>query len=115
MRDEGFKLETPLAAESLKAASALLEWSDGSAANKARASSFSKTLLQHLHHIFTDELDREVMWCKFHTFRTSKDHFLLWGKFLRDSIDQGGPIFLQFVTNHIFKQLVAKPFCLLQP
>ena len=32
MSDEGFKLESPLAAESLKAASALLEWSEESAA-----------------------------------------------------------------------------------
>ena len=60
MSDEGFKLESPLAAESLKAATALLEWSEESAANKARASSFTKTLL-HLHHIFTDGLNREVM------------------------------------------------------
>ena len=112
MRDEGFKLESPLAAESLTAASALLEWSEESAGNKARASSFSKTLLQHLHHIFTDKdgLHRDVMWCNFHTFRTSKDHFLLWAKFLRDSINQGGPIFLQFVTSHVFKQLVKKKF-----
>ena len=110
MSDEGFKLESPLAAESLKAATALLEWSEESAANKARASSFTKTLLQHLHHIFTDGLNREVMWRNFHTFRTSKDHFLLWGKFLKDSVNQGGPILIQFVTNYMFKQLVKRKF-----
>ena len=110
VEDEGFKLESPQAVESLKAAYAMLEWSDESVANNAQASSFSKTLLQHLEHLFSDRLDREVMWCNYHTYRTSKDHFMLWDKFLKESTKLGGPIFLQFITNHMFKQLVKRKF-----
>ena len=37
-------------------------------------------------------------------------HFLLWDKFLRESIEKGGPTFLQFVTHHMFKQLIKQHF-----
>ena len=88
----------------------MLLWMEESISNRARASSFSKALVQNLDGCLPEGLDRRLMWFKFHTFRSSKEHFILWDKFLNDSTRKGGPIFLQFVTNHIFKQLLKRKF-----
>ena len=72
--------------------------------------SFSSALSQHLHRCLPDGFDRGMMWCKFHAFRTSKDHFILWDKFLKESTKKGGPIFFQFITCHMFKQLIKQHY-----
>ena len=79
-------------------------------ANKVKVSEFSESLVKYLRECLPSGpgLDREKMWSKFHIFRTSKDHFILWNAFLKNSIKKGGPIFLQHITNYIFKQLVKK-------
>ncbi len=56
------------------------------------------------------ELDRETMWRNFHSFRSSKDHFILWNNFLRESTKKGGPSFFQYVTSSMFKKLVKQIF-----
>ena len=84
-----------------------LEWSKGDASQ----ANFSTKLMQHLRNCLPPvnvTLKREVMWCNFHTLRTSKDHFLLWNHFLKGSIQTGfDPIFFQYVTDHLFRQLTS--------
>ena len=79
-------------------------------ANKVKVSEFGESLVKYLQECLPSGpgLDREKMWSKFHIFRTSKDHFILWNTFLKNSIKKGGPIFLQHITNYMFKQLVKK-------
>ncbi len=110
--DDGFQLPTPQASGALEAASALLEWSTCTA-NRVKVNDFSKALVKYLLVCLpagggAGDIDREKIWCEFHIFRTSKNHFLLWDKFLKDSIQKGGPILFQHITNYIFKQLIKR-------
>ncbi len=87
--DEGFKLPTSQAASALQAASSLLEWSSATITNKAKLSSFSKELRQYLQRCLPVDSslvgsDREKIWHTFHVFRTSKDHFIIWDRFLKE-------------------------------
>ena len=106
--DEGFQVPSPEAAEALDAASSLLEWSacDG---NGVQLSDFCHSLTQSLRRCLSDEeekLDVGKTWTRFFTFRTSKNFFILWSNFLTQTIRKGNPIFIQFTTHHIFKQLM---------
>lgn len=96
----------------MEAATSILKWNE-CAENTARVSCFSKSLVCHLNSCLPAQIDREKLWRNFHTFRISKDHLILWNDFLKESVKsvkKGSPIFLQYVTNHIFKQLIKKQF-----
>ena len=109
--DEGFQIPSQKASDAVGAATLLLEWSKGDA-NQAIIANFSMKLMQHLRNclpLVNVTLKREVIWCNFHTLRTSKDHFLLWNHFLKGSIQAGfDPIFFQYVTDHLFRQLIKQ-------
>ncbi len=109
--DEGFKVPSQKASDAVKAATLLFEWSKGDA-NQVIVSRFSATLVEYLRNCLppvNDPIKRDVMWCNFHTLRTSKDYFMLWNQFLKGSIQAGfDPIFFQYITDHIFKQLIKQ-------
>ena len=112
LKDEQFKLRSPLASDVLEAATTILKWNECSG-NAARVASFSKALVRHLNNCLPAKPDREKLWRNFQTFRISKDHFMLWNNFLKESIksvNKGSAIFLQYVTTHIYKQLINKQF-----
>ena len=114
VQDDGFHLPSPPAVSALGAATSLLEWS-GCEANKVTVAKFSKELVGYLMRCFPasdSKLDRDMMWGKFHTIRTSKDFFILWDRFLKSSTGKGGPIFLQHVTLHMFKQIIRTRYSL---
>ena len=48
---------------------------------------------------------REEMLRQFHTKRSSKDLFLLWAGLFTDAGIDGGPVFIQHITSHIFTKL----------
>ena len=115
LEDESFKLPSPQASAALKAASFMLEWvSCGCDANKQCFDIFSSKLVKYLRICLPanpQQSDREEMWCRFHTLRTSKDFFILWNDFLKKSIQDGiSPIFFQYITNHIFKEMIKHHF-----
>ena len=99
------------ATSALKAASSLLEWSLCTSSMPS-LTKFCKSLLNHLNKLLptSTKLNREEMWRKYHIFRTSKDFFILWGQFLNDSINTGGPIFFQYITDHVFKLVIKRRF-----
>jgi hypothetical protein len=115
LEDEGFHLNTPYASTALEAARSLLEWTKRSDDNNMEVTHFSKSLVKHLRNCLPAGLNREKMWRNFHQFRSSKDHLLLWDKFLKESIGKGGPIFFQYVTNRMFGQLIRQHFPLCTP
>jgi hypothetical protein len=112
LKDEAFRLKSPLASDALEAATAILKWNE-CAENAARVASFSKALVHHLCDCLPAKLDQEKLWRNFQTFRISGDHFMLWNNFLKESIksvNKGSAIFLQYITTHIYKQLINRHF-----
>lgn len=107
--DEGFQVSSPQASDAIVDASSLLEWC-ACTSNKAQMTSFSQRLVHSLIQCLPDGKELEIgkMWTKFHTLRTSKYFFTLWSKFLAQSIKKGSPIFFQFITRHLFTQLIKK-------
>ena len=114
-RDEGFKLPSPQAAEALDAATSLIGWCTDTN-NRARARDFAQELVQHLEKCMprsgtkVTADGREYIWRNYNSFRISKNNFILWNNFLQMSVRKGGPIFFQFVTTHMLKQLIEHKF-----
>ncbi len=109
LADKGFKVASPQSSDAVEAASSLLEWSAASD-NYAQVASFSQTLVRNLLQCFSHGAKLEVgkMWTNYHSFRSSKNFFVLWSKFLSQSINKGSPIFFQYITHHLFTQLVKE-------
>ena len=55
-------------------------------------------------------INREKLWRNFHTFRGSKDHFVLWHRFLKEPAPKAGPIFFQHITEYMHSALVKEQF-----
>lgn len=109
LKDPVFKLPSEQATAALSAATSLMEWCSD-AANKTAMTRFSTKLVRYLEQCFSSQLNRESLWRQFNSFRISKNHFILWDNFLRNSIKKGGPIFFQFITSHIFKHLIKHKY-----
>ena len=101
LTDEGFQVPSKRASDAVAAATQLLEWLQ-TYSNKAAYSLFSSSLVKYLRDCLPPGgIKRDVMWCNYHTLRTSVKFFLLWDQFLKTSIKTGfDPIFFQFITDH---------------
>ena len=116
--DDGFRLPSPHAADALTAATSLLQWSK-CPANQAACSVFSRRLLQSLRQCLpanSSQAGREKMWSKFHQLRTAKTFQTLWEDFLKVSTKcPPHPILYQYLTIHIFKDLIREHFPTVTP
>ena len=110
IEDDGFKLPSAPATAALNAAKLMLQWCQ-CASNQTVLSEFSKHLAEQLKLCLPDcPTERDMLWRKYHTFRTSKEFFILWNQYLKDSIGQGSPIFFQHITHHMYKELIKQHF-----
>ena len=116
--DDGFRLPSPHAADALTAATSLLQWSK-CPTNQAACSAFSRRLLQSLRQCLpanSSQAGREKMWSKFHQLRTAKTFQTLWEDFLKVSTKcPPHPILYQYLTIHIFKDLIREHFPTVTP
>ena len=98
LKDDGFQLPTPMAANALEAANNILEWSSR-ACSKTTLMIFCKTVVQYLRHCLPET-------CSSAGFET-KHFLLLWENFLKTSTSVSpNPILYQFLTDSMLKQLL---------
>lgn len=124
IQDKGFSIPSVPATASLAIARKVYAWMMN-ADNEATLSTFAECLCASLndsiervtpkHHKGKWKLERDSMHGIYHQLRTSKEFRLMWGEFFMLSTgEKGPPILYQYLTDHIFKQLVETNFPLEQ-
>ena len=107
-----FEVESEYTSAALKTALALEEWWKESPANREKLFSFAHVLVVCLRACFpckhsSLQLRKERMWGAYHRLRTADTFVSDWRTFLVESIRlKAFPAFYQFVTHHIFKELI---------
>ncbi len=113
--DPGFKLPSASAASSLRTANHLLQWGS-EPANKPMVTFFAEDLTRLSSNCFknkckSQKAKREKMWGSFHQLRSSTSFKSKWVHFLQKSgIPKATPIFYQYVSETMFKELVKQQF-----
>lgn len=111
LAEEMFEVESDYTSAALKTAVAVREWAR-QAANRDQLCSFAHVLIVRLNACFpckhsTIQLRKERMWGAYHRFRTSNTFVRDWQAFLSTSVQlKAFPAFYQFVTHHLFKDLI---------
>lgn len=120
LRDDGFKVPSPRAAEATKAAAKLLAWC-GNDTNQKDFETFSKWLVVTLRSCFevapkTWRVRVERMWEKYHELRVSDSFRSKWDDLFQKSLGtQAMPTLFQYVTRLVFKELLAKKYAVCKP
>lgn len=112
LEDKGFEISSPSAADALNTANSLLEWSS-SPLNHQVYSQFCASLILSLEKCLpksTSQVEREIMWGNFHQLRTSVKFIYLWRELQKSSHCNCKPVFYQFITTHVFKEMIKKKF-----
>lgn len=112
LSDGRFKVASPQAVSALETASALNElWGEQPHKHQSSAK-FALYLVTQLKTCFQSKLKslhlrRERMWGMYHQLRTSARFKGEWKRFLQSSVKaMSSPIFCQYVTNEVFKELI---------
>ena len=100
---EADKFQAPSAAPFLRAAESLHHW----------CSNHNLALQQFSHSIVRDirqclDVKKDKMWSRFHEVRTSSHFRMKWEVFLSASVGDFPPTFFQYVTDSLFKVILAK-------
>ncbi len=115
LTDSAFQVPSPDASTALRTARAISDWSKRSE-NAAALHKFVKYLISQLMPCLgTDKQSLRTrqtkMWGGYHQLRTSVKFVAEWKTFLRDSVgSEVGPVFFQFITNEMFKDMVKQEF-----
>ena len=115
-KDEVFQVESDYTSAALKTSLALQEWQKQSSANYMKLSSFAHILIVRLRACFpcnhtSLQLRKERMWGAYHRLRTANTFVSEWRLFITNSIGlKAFPSFYQFVTQHIFKELMKETY-----
>ena len=115
-KDEVFQVESEYTSAALKTSLSLQEWRKQSAANHMKLSSFAHILIVRLRACFpcnhtSLQLRKERMWGAYHRLRTADTFVSDWRLFITNSIGlKAFPSFYQFVTQHIFKELMKEAY-----
>ena len=113
--DKGFTVQSPLAVNALKSANEFFAWCRAPE-NHSDFKSFSSEVVAHLSQkpfppVVKNSKQREQMWGTYHQIRSSTNFQETWLQALRRF--QGCvacPIFYQYVTDHLFRQMVKQHF-----
>ena len=111
LADERFRLPTDIGPVVINTASALCSWMEDTT-NEEEITAFSACLSCKMRGCFSynssGKLKKDNMWGLYHQMRTSEEFIKEWIKFLAEStgIQHLTPIFYQFMTDNIFKQLI---------
>jgi len=115
LSDDGFEVESPYTAAALKVASDIKKWHEHPE-NHTTLELFSHVLVLRLKACFTSkhktmQLKRESMWGAYHRLRASDTFRRDWKTFLHESFQvEAFPAFYQFVTHHMFKELLKMEY-----
>ena len=121
LADPGFKVPSQLAADALHSAKLLLEWSSVPE-NRDRFDHFASAIVADLQAALPTnvsairlKVQREKIWGNYHTIRSSRSYTEKWLGVL-ELLEgcEACPIFYQFVTDHVFRQLIKTHFPLEQ-
>ena len=113
--DPGFTVSSPLAASAVQTAKQLQEWSQSSVENKLDFDLFASQLVSELNTAFQPSsggqkcprVQREKMWGKYHLIRSSAVFRERWFGILQPIHGcTPYPVFYQYVTDIVFKQLI---------
>ena len=112
--DDSFKIPSPLAVSSRKAAVDLLSWMERPE-NKDKVEVFANNVVKELTGAFSSKARsqksrREKMWGLYHSIRTSASFIGLWVKLQQSAGMDPLPTFYQHVTDQIFHDLVQQHF-----
>ena len=107
-------LPSDCAKTTVDTAKTVLTWAT---ANKSEAERFEESLvssldscLQHAK-VKSEKINRERMWCAYHTLRTSDTYITDWETFLQSAgITKGSVMFYQCIGDHIFKDMIRLHF-----
>ena len=111
--DPGFEVSSPLAANAVQTAKQLQEWSQ-SVENKRYFDGFTSQLVSELEAFWPSSgghkrlrVQREKMWGQYHLIRSSAVFREMWLGILHPLHGcTPCPIFYQYVTDNVFKQLI---------
>ena len=107
LKDEGFLLPSDSAKEAHLAASQMLEWL---ATNADLATHLAEALVTKLTKCVNCKKQGK-MWGAFYDTRTSAEFLSLWRQLMKSSLGkQITPIFYQYVTTAIFKEVIKHQF-----
>ena len=112
LEDDGFRLPSPRAADALKAADSLIQWSK-LPANQAACFTFSRRFMQSLRQCLPSANSQAgwEMWGNFHKLRTSASSQTFWKDFLKLSTTcSPHPILYQYITDQMLKELIREHF-----
>ena len=116
LKDPGFKIPSAIAANALKCAKLFLEWSE-LPENNSLFIEFAVGVVNALEESFPTWMQplrfrvEEKMWGHFHEIRSSSSFRERWVVVLGSIQDcNTRPIFYEFVTDHIFRQLIKRHF-----
>lgn len=114
LEDPGFQIKSPLAANAIQSAKCLQQWSQLED-NREQFHQFSSQLVTELETALSTlsaenkrmKVQREKMWGQYHLIRSSAAFRDMWFQFLQP-LDgcTPCPIFYQFITDHVFRQLI---------
>ena len=113
--DDGFQVPSPSARKALETAKHLLVWCDDPA-NVPILSSFAEELVALQSSCFkassslSANAQRENLWGSFHRLRSSSSYKAFWSRFLQSRECESDPIFFQYVSDSVFKELVKKHY-----
>ena len=113
--DDGFQIRSTLSQGALSTAESFLSWSK---VNDTEFTSFSTDIVHDLEAVFSRvpstlrlKVQREKMWGYYHTVRSSVHYRQKWCRALEKIPGcESSPIFYQYITDNIFRQLVKIRF-----
>lgn len=118
LSDDGFQIPSEEAASALATAVKLSHWLKESGSTKL-LNEFSASITSQVNSCFGSSTlslrtRKGRMWGAFHQLRTSKEFTAQWKTFLQESVGctgcAAGPIFSQYTTYEVFKDLVRQKF-----
>ena len=115
LTDDGFQVPSPSARKSLGTTKRLLAWCDDPS-NASILSSFAEELVALQKTCFeasssqSDNTHREKLWSWFHRLRSCTSYKTFWSRFLQNRECEADPIFYQYVSDSVFKELVKKHY-----
>ena len=114
--DTAFKVESTYTCAAVRTSLALREWWKESMSNEEQLTWFSHVLVVRLQACFACKhtsivLRKERFWSSYQRLRTSDTFVKSWKDFIQKTVNlKAFPAFYQFVTQHIFDQLIKLEF-----
>ena len=107
--DKGFEIPSSNASDAVSTANSLLKWKQSNSVNQQLYFKFCSSLINSLSKCLpkgTAQAEREKMWENFHKLTTSVPFIDLWNGFLKSTQCSCKPIFYQFITTEVFKEMI---------